>query len=62
MIEDASETALECAEKNIKVILFNQPWNKNLKHKNIIRVKNWKEALKEIEKIRKSSGTPEQLL
>ena len=48
MIEDSGETALDCAEEGIKVLLFDKPWNKNFKHKNVIRVKGWKEALVEI--------------
>lgn len=48
MIEDVAKYALECAEVGILVILFDKPWNKGIKHKNIIRVNNWIEALKEI--------------
>ena len=51
MIEDHKSYSLECANVNIKVILFDKPWNKDVKHKNIVRVKDWIEALKEIKKI-----------
>jgi uncharacterized HAD superfamily protein len=51
LLEDAPETAIDCAKNGIKVILFDQPWNQNAQHRNIIRVRNWKEALKEIEKL-----------
>lgn len=51
MIEDQDRYALECAEEEIKVILFDYPWNKNLNHRNVIRVKNWLEALKEIDEV-----------
>jgi uncharacterized HAD superfamily protein len=53
MIEDVEDCAIGCANLNIKVILFDRPWNKKVKHKNIIRVKNWKEAIQEINKINK---------
>lgn len=49
LLEDALETAVDCAKSGIKVVLFDQPWNQNAQHKNITRVKSWKEALKEIE-------------
>lgn len=53
MIEDNSETALNCAERGIKTILFNKPWNKNCEeHKNIIRVNNWGEILEKIKEIK----------
>jgi uncharacterized HAD superfamily protein len=54
MIEDIDDFALDCASSNIRVLLFDKPWNKNIKHKNIIRVKSWAEAIKEINKISSS--------
>lgn len=48
MLEDAPDYALECAESGIKTLLFKKPWNKKVRHKNITRVENWQEALKEI--------------
>ncbi len=51
LLEDAPETALDCANQGIKVILFNNSWNQEVHHKNIIRVKSWKEAFKAITKI-----------
>jgi uncharacterized HAD superfamily protein len=51
LIEDSPQTALECADAGIKVILFNYPWNKALLHKNIIRVNNWDEAMRELNKL-----------
>jgi len=53
MIEDTGETALDCTKEGIQIILFNKPWNKNFKHHNILRVENWNEALKMINKITK---------
>ncbi len=46
MIEDSGKNALECAKAGIKVILFDNPWNKNFEHENITRVNGWKEAIK----------------
>ncbi|MCD6579652.1 hypothetical protein J7L48_09250 [bacterium] len=40
-IEDHPDFAYQFAEKGVKVLLFDWPWNKNVSHKNIIRVKNW---------------------
>lgn len=44
-IEDDPNVALKCAESEIKVLLFNRPWNKNIFHKNIIRISSWPEVL-----------------
>lgn len=32
ILEDSGETALDCANSNIKAILFNKPWNKQFNH------------------------------
>lgn len=49
MIEDNLTYAKSCADKGVKCILLNKPWNQeNLEHDNIIRVENWNEILKEI--------------
>jgi|SRR3989344_3702307 len=48
LLEDAPDTAMDCANNGINVILFNKPWNHEVKHKLIFRVENWKEAMKEI--------------
>lgn len=46
IFEDRFDYAQDCAEKDIKVILFDKPWNKDFKvEKNIYRVKNWPQAL-----------------
>lgn len=52
LLEDSPDTALECAEAGIKVILFDNPWNQKVQHKNIARVKNWLEALEVIEHLK----------
>ncbi|MEK6892618.1 MAG: hypothetical protein AABX07_00260 [Nanoarchaeota archaeon] len=51
IVEDAGKYALECANGGLKVILFDKPWNQGVENKNIIRVNNWLEALKEIDTI-----------
>ena len=48
IIEDSGETGLDCASKGVKVLLFDNPWNKKFSHNNIIRVNNWSEAMKKI--------------
>ena len=52
--EDCGESGIECAKKEIKVVLFDAPWNKKFSHKNIKRVYNWGEAISELEKLRKN--------
>ena len=49
IVEDAPYSAMPLAEGGIKVILLDYPWNRHIKHQNIIRVKNWLEALEQIE-------------
>lgn len=50
LLEDGPETALNCANSGIKVLLFDNPWNQGVVHKNITRVNGWKEAMKEIKR------------
>ncbi len=53
ILEDSGETALQCAEQGINVILFDKPWNKMTRgHKKIARVSNWEEAVKEINNLK----------
>jgi len=42
LVEDCGETALEIAKSGSEVILFDNPWNRNYQHRNIIRKKSWK--------------------
>jgi len=49
ILEDNPHYALDCAEKGTRVFLFNQPWNQDCEHENIIRVRNWTEVLEELE-------------
>lgn len=52
ILEDHPDYAQKCAEEEIKVILFDRPWNRNLAaHPSIFRVKNWNQALTQISKL-----------
>ena len=55
IVEDHKDWALRCAKDEIITILFDKPWNKGLEHDNIIRVNNWTDAVKEIEKLSQNS-------
>jgi uncharacterized HAD superfamily protein len=49
LIEDFIDHALDCAENNIRVLLFDSPWNQNVpKHEKIEKVFSWDEILKKI--------------
>jgi uncharacterized HAD superfamily protein len=48
VIEDNRGHALECAKSGIKVFLLEKPWNKDVEHVNIIKVKNWDEILNKV--------------
>ncbi len=51
-IEDRVKYALDCAEKGVKVLLMNKPWNQHCpEHENIIRVNDWNEVLEKIKEI-----------
>lgn len=56
LIEDDIDYALDCADNGIRLILLDKPWNKKEEHSNIIRVKNWNEILKEINKIQRKDN------
>lgn len=44
MIDDRPEIALYLAKRNVKVLLFDNRYNKGVRHKNIIRVYDWIDA------------------
>lgn len=49
LVEDNLNYALESAEKGVKVLLLNKPWNKDGKmHEDVVRVDNWKGILEKI--------------
>ena len=50
MVEDNYDFALSCAQKGMKAILLEKPWNfhKDLTT-NLFRVKDWREVIKKIE-------------
>ena len=47
-IEDNADFSKECAEKKIKVLLFDRPWNQRFNHADVIRVRGWREILGKI--------------
>ena len=53
MIEDKSENAIALSENNIKVLLMDQEYNREIKHSNIIRCKDWLDVYDEINKVKK---------
>lgn len=57
LVEDNGEHSLNYAERGIKVLLFDKPWNQKIEHENIIRVYSWKEIYEEIIKIKNGINT-----
>lgn len=54
ILEDSLNIAIDCADKGIKTILFDKPWNRSeIINKNIFRVNDWNEALQKINEIEK---------
>ncbi|MCM1314821.1 MAG: hypothetical protein NC205_06580 [Prevotella sp.] len=51
MIDDRPDIAFYLAEKGVKVLLFNTPYNKDVSHKNITRVYDWKDVYRKISQI-----------
>lgn len=52
MIEDCMENAIKIANAKKKVFLMDNSYNQGYQHKNIIRVKNWKEIIQRLEEIK----------
>lgn len=50
MIDDDIDNAINCANKGVRVLLLDKPWNRRGEHKEITRVYNWGEILEEIKK------------
>lgn len=48
MIDDRSDIALYLAKRGVKVLLFDNPYNKGVQHKNIIRVYGWKDIYRKL--------------
>lgn len=53
MIDDRPDIAIYLAEKGIKVLLFDTRYNKNISHKNITRVSDWKDVYRKISEMQK---------
>lgn len=50
MIDDRPEVVLYLAEKGIKVLMFDAPYNQKVVHENVFRVFSWKEIYRIISK------------
>jgi len=49
MIEDDKEYARELANRDVRVLLLDRPWNKDCKeHPNIIKINNWNEVVENL--------------
>lgn len=55
MIDDKPEVVYFLAKQGIRVLLFDAPYNQEVSGGNIIRVMNWEDVYKEIEKIKEKS-------
>lgn len=51
LVEDKRTAVLEAAENKVKAILLDNPWNQGELPENAKRVYNWKEIVKEVEKL-----------
>lgn len=50
LIDDNPDIALDCANAGIRVLIFDQPWNRRLEFpKNVERVYSWDEVLKKLD-------------
>ena len=47
-IDDSPLNALQMIQKNKKIILYSQPWNKHVSNNQVIRISNLEEAIKRI--------------
>ncbi len=45
LIDDAPHHCLNTANEGVKVLMFDRPWNRKIKHDNIIRVHSWAEVV-----------------
>jgi uncharacterized HAD superfamily protein len=51
LVEDSPHHALDCAEKDITVLMYDTPWNQGIiLPKNVTRVFNWQEIYEKIKK------------
>lgn len=52
LVEDDGKHAIPCADNGITVLMPDRPWNRDVCHKNIIRVYSWSEIVDYFEKSR----------
>lgn len=62
MIEDKSDVALYLAENGVRVILIDNPYNKDVSHDNIIRVNSWDEVETKIDELSENLVKPGEFL
>lgn len=55
ILEDHFRYSVECAKAGIDVVLFDKPWNKEIKHERIIRVNGWREAVRRVDEFGEES-------
>lgn len=60
MLDDKPDVALCLAENGIKVLLVDAPYNQELVHENITRVKNWSEVREHLNIIRENKQEVEE--
>jgi len=51
LLEDSAENSLDCAERDIVVLLLDKPWNQGFEHEKIYRCFNWNDILDKIEEL-----------
>lgn len=47
-IDDSLEHAISISKEGVRVLLFNAPWNKNKKLRNVVRVFGWSDVLNKL--------------
>jgi uncharacterized HAD superfamily protein len=52
IIEDKGEICLDFAEKGMRLILVDKPWNQKFEHENISRCRDWDEILVKVKELR----------
>lgn len=51
IVEDSAEHSPDYADKGLKVLLLDKPWNRDVEHENITRVRDWNDILEKIKEI-----------
>ena len=51
IIEDSEADSLRYAKNGLKVLLLDKPWNRNIRHENIVRCFGWDDVLREVRRL-----------